>query len=160
MHARSAEQDKRGPCPASPGCLGGSSEHRSRVRAEACLIRRHPRLTQRFMVRMTGEDFARLRSYAEAQSRPVSHAALYLIRVGLSGNPAEADLSSSRAPEPRADLLSELGFHNLIATEQVIQLLETIVRDGQGAADRLLAAAGRAAQVRLARGESLRFSRR
>jgi hypothetical protein len=118
------------------------------------LIVRRPRLTQRLMLRMTVEDFAGLRTFAEAEARPVSHAAIYLIRVGLSGKTAGADIAPAGGPEPRAELLSELAFHNLIATEQVIKLLETVVRDGQGAADRLLPAAGQAAQVRLARGES------
>ena len=117
----------------------------------ACLI-------ERVMLRMTADDLARLRSYAAEHSRPVAPAALFLVRAGLASPPAEPGTPAS--PPAVADLLAELGFHNLIATEQVIQLLETIVRDGPGAADRLLAAAGRAAQVRLARGETLSEPRR
>ena len=104
------------------------------------------------MLRMTSDDLACLRRYAAEHSRQVAPAALFLVRAGLADPPVEP--SAAAGSGPGADLLAELGFHNLIATEQVIQLLETIVRDGPGAADRLLAAAGRAAQVRLARGES------
>jgi hypothetical protein len=118
------------------------------------LIRRRPRLTEVLVLRMTPEDAAHLCTYADAEGRTVSEAVRYLIRVGLGGRTAEADFASGAQPEPRSDLLAELGFHNLIATEQVLKLLETIVRDGQGAADRLLPAAGQAAQVRLARAES------
>ena len=119
---------------------------------------RTPRLTDRLTLRLTADDLGRLRRYADEHSRAVAPAALFLVRAGL-GSPPEEPSGSARGAAG-ADLLAELGFHNLIATEQVIQLLETIVRDGQGAADRLLAAAGRAAQLRLARGESLSESTR
>ncbi len=101
---------------------------------------------------MTADDLAQLRRYAADQARAVAPAALFLMRSGLAAAPLEP--TTTPGPVAAADLLTELGFHNLIATEQVIQLLETIVRDGPGAADRLLAAAARAAQARLARGES------
>jgi hypothetical protein len=104
------------------------------------------------MLRMTADDLARLRRYSAEQSRPAAPAALFLLRAGLASPPPEPP--SSASPVAPADLLTELGFHNLIATEQVIQLLETIVRDGRGAADRLLPAAARAAQARLAQGEA------
>jgi hypothetical protein len=119
------------------------------------LIRHRARLTQRFMVRMTVEDLERLRAYAEAQARPVAHAALYLIRLGLRPGGADPDTVAVTDDVPRADLLSELGLHNLIATEQVIQLMQSVVRDGAAAADRALPAAARAAQARLARGETI-----
>ena len=119
------------------------------------MIRQRPRLTQRFMVRMTAADLERLRAYAEAQARPVAHAALYLIRLGLRPGGAGADPVAVSDDVPRADLLSELGLHNLIATEQVIQLMQSVVRDGAAAADRVLPAAARAAQARLARGETI-----
>ena len=109
--------------------------------------------TRCVMLRMTADDLARLRSYAAEHSRKVAPAALFLVRAGLADPPGEPQVAAGA--DTGADLLAELGFHNLIATEQVIQLLETIVRDGPGAANRLLAAAGRAAQARLARGESV-----
>jgi len=123
------------------------------------LIRRRQRLTERFMVRLTAEDLDRLRAYAEAEARPVAHAALYLIRLGLRTGAAEPDMRAASDEVPRADLLSELGLHNLIATEQVIQLMQSVVRDGAGAADRVLPAAARAAQARLARGETIAAER-
>jgi hypothetical protein len=126
-----------------------------RIAEDVGLIRRRPRLTERFMVRMTAEDLERLRAYAEAQARPVAHAALYLIRLGLRPGGAEPDIVALTDEVPRADLLSELGLHNLIATEQVIQLMQSVVRDGAAAADRVLPAAARAAQTRLARGETI-----
>lgn len=104
-------------------------------------------------LRMTADDLALLRRYATEHARQVAPAALFLVRAALANPPAEPAVAAGAGAG--ADLLTELGFHNLIATEQVIQLLETIVRDGPGAADRLLPAAGRAAQVRLARGESV-----
>jgi hypothetical protein len=103
------------------------------------------------MLRMTPDDLARLRSYAVEQSRSAAPAALFLLRAGLASPP---EPYSSVAPVGPADLLTELAFHNLVATEQVIQLLETIVRDGRGAADRVLPAAARAAHARLAQGEA------
>jgi hypothetical protein len=107
------------------------------------------------MVRMTVEDLDSLCAYAQAQARPVAHAALYLIRLGLGSHVAEADAQAAPDDAPRADLLSELGLHNLIATEQVIQLMASVVRDGATVAERVLPAAARAAQARLARGETV-----
>jgi hypothetical protein len=52
-------------------------------------------------------------------------------------------------------LIDELAVHILIATEQVIKLLERIVRHGQGAADEVLVEAGQAAQRRLAAGRDV-----
>ena len=144
------QQDKRGPFPASPNRLRASSEPLSRVRTSR--LSRQRQLTDRVDLRMTPDDLAQLRRYAAEHARSVAPAALFLVRSGLAAPPVEPSVTPPAAVG--ADLLKELGFHNLIATEQVIKLLETIVRDGQGAADRLLPAAAQAAQIRLARGES------
>lgn len=119
---------------------------------------RQRQLTERVDLRMSPDDLAQLRRYAAEYARSVAPAALFLVRSGLAAPPVEPSVTPPAVVG--ADLLTELGFHNLIATEQVIKLLETIVRDGQGAADRLLPAAGQAAQIRLARGESSETRRR
>ena len=59
-------------------------------------------------------------------------------------------LPTSPAQDP-AGVTYELAVHTLIAAEQIIRLLESILRHRPGAAEELLEEAGLAAQRRLGR---------
>lgn len=98
-----------------------------------------------FHLRLSAANREGLETFADRERCPLSRAADLLIAAGLRAETA-------RAEEPaRQNVTTELLLHNLVATEQVIRLLEPVVRHGAGAADAVLAEAGIAAERRLSR---------
>ena len=81
---------------------------------------------------------------------PLAQAARRLLRLGVRA--ARNDPESPLPDDPTLSFLTEIGMLNLVAVEQLIQLVESITPDGAGAAAPFLVPAFRAAQERLARG--------
>jgi hypothetical protein len=101
---------------------------------------------------MSAGDLERLRNFAKSEDLALGRAAVRLMRLALQPHRSARVEPVRKTATESQGLAEELALHNLIATEQVIQLLERIVRHGPGAADEVLVEAGRAAQRRLAAG--------
>lgn len=102
----------------------------------------------RIEARLSADDRDRLSGYAVARNLTLAQANRELIHLALE-NPKT---DPSPDAEDRGELVLELGLLNLIAIEQVLKLVETIIPNGAGAADAFLVPAAQAAQERLARG--------
>jgi hypothetical protein len=107
----------------------------------------------RLLVRLTAAERAQLEAFADTESLPLARAAAKLMRSALAA-PAPATATEPSAPT-QDDLATEIALHNLVATEQALRLLESMVRQGPGAADGVLAAASHAAQHRLSSSTSV-----
>lgn len=107
----------------------------------------------RLLVRLTAAERAQLEAFADTESLPLARAAAKLMRTGLAA-PAPAAATDPSAPA-QDDLATEIALHNLVATEQALRLLESMVRQGPGAAHDVLAAASHAAQRRLSSSTSV-----
>jgi hypothetical protein len=101
-----------------------------------------------------------LEEYAEAESIPLAQAARRLIRLGVRHTRSDPEAAPAPDETSRDDFLAEVGMLNLIAAEQLIQLVESITPEGSGAAKAYLIPATRAAQERLAKGTTAKGSAR
>ena len=103
-------------------------------------------------VRISVAERRQLEEYASAESIPLGHAVRRLMRMGLAAPKQDADANSEPNPAGRHDMLLEVGLLNLVAAEQVLQLLETITPEGSGAGEAFLASATQAAHSRIVPG--------
>jgi hypothetical protein len=106
---------------------------------------------KRFTVSLRAEDQLELRAFASQHRVSLSQAVRLAIRHAMADPPA----ASATAEETAAG--EELALHNLVATEQVIKLLERFLPGGPAAAAEVLPLAIGAAQLRIA--DSGRVSR-
>ena len=103
-------------------------------------------------VRVSDVERQQLDDYATAESIPLGQAVRRLMRIGLAAPRQDADAPRETSPAARHDMLLEVGLLNLVAAEQVLQLLETITPEGTGAGEAFLSSATQAAHSRIVRG--------
>jgi hypothetical protein len=99
---------------------------------------------RRFTVTLRAEDHAELQALASRRRVSRSQALRLAIRDAFAEHPATAPTAEESA------VGEELALHNLVATEQVIKLLERFIPGGPAAAAEALPLAVGAAQVRIA----------
>lgn len=103
-------------------------------------------------VRVSDVERRQLEEYATAESLPLGQAVRRLMRIGLAAPRPDTDETHETRPAGRHDMLLEVGLLNLVAAEQVLQLLETITPEGSGAGEAFLSSATQAAHSRIVRG--------
>jgi hypothetical protein len=109
-------------------------------------------------VRVSDIERRQLDEYATAESLPLGQAVRRLMRIGLAAPRQDPEAKPETSPAGRHDMLLEVGLLNLVAAEQVLQLLETITPEGTGAGEAFLSSATQAAHSRIVRGaESASF---
>ena len=99
-------------------------------------------------LRVTPEQANLLRERARRAGSSVAFAFRELLQDQLEGR-------RDSSPLPAAD--PELQLHLLVAIEQVLLLVESILPEGPGAADKVLAEAAQAAQRRLSDSDVARW---
>ena len=103
-------------------------------------------------VRVSEAERRQLDEYASAESIPLGQAVRRLMRMGLAAPRQDVEKTPEASTADRHDMLLEVGLLNLVAAEQVLQLLETITPEGSGAGEAFLSSATQAAHSRIVRG--------
>jgi hypothetical protein len=120
-----------------------------RNRARVSQLRPRPAIRQ-VHVRLAPQELDLIEDVAEELGVPVSPAIRLLVGLGIEARRAPVPVPTGPADTQAP---TEMLLHLLVATEQVLALIESFLPEGPGAADAALPAAAFAAQRRLAAGE-------
>ena len=115
-------------------------------------VRRYRLAGGSMRVRVSEAERRQIDDYASAESIPLGQAVRRLMRMGLAAPRQDVDETAETNTAGRHDVLLEVGLLNLVAAEQVLQLLETITPEGSGAGEAFLPSATQAAHSRIVRG--------
>ena len=134
------DQDKSGPCPIRKRIHFALFEFVSGIHLMAQIGSSRKRI-RHVHLRAPEDLYATFVSMARHRNLPLATVILQLAEEGIAAR-----------RQGRSQTIDEMALHNLVASEQIIALLESFMPRGQGAAGRLLERALIAARSRLVAG--------